>query len=250
MSFSATESRPLAGALYLVAGATSASGTAAARALDDAGATVLAAGTDAGRLEGRVPFAAGRYVADLADPDAVAGLARRIHEEHGRLDGLVHLVGGWRGGRGLAGQSDEDWEFLLTHVVTTLRNTSRAFYEDLADSARGRLVIVSASAVEHPTASGANYVAAKAAAEAWVRAVAAGFRAAQSGRRQDPVPQRSAAVVLAIKAFTDAAARAAEPEKSFAGFTDVEDFGRELVRVASGDADGLNGARIDLTAAR
>jgi NAD(P)-dependent dehydrogenase (short-subunit alcohol dehydrogenase family) len=230
----------------LVAGATSASGVAASQALHDAGARVLVAGTDAGRLAERLPFAAGRYVADLADPTSVAGLADRIHAEHGAIDGLIHLVGGWRGGKGLAGQSDEDWGFLLKNVVTTLRNTSRAFYEDLLASERGRLAIVSAAAVQSPTASGANYVAAKAAAEAWTSAVAAGFRAAQSGRKEEPEAQRAAAVVLVIKAFVDDAARAENPGKAFAGFTDVRDFGTAVAGLFGRDAAELNGARISL----
>ena len=59
--------------------------------------------------------------------------SRRAARPAGRL---VHLVGGWRGGRGLAGQSDADWEFLHRNIVATLRNTTRAFHEDLAASAR------------------------------------------------------------------------------------------------------------------
>ncbi|HXD29448.1 MAG TPA: SDR family NAD(P)-dependent oxidoreductase [Arthrobacter sp.] len=230
----------------LIAGATSASGVAAAQALHDAGARVLVAGTSAGRLAERLPFAAARYVADLADPGATTSLAERIHAEVGPLDGLIHLVGGWRGGKGLAGQSDEDYEFLHRNVVTTLRNTSRAFYADIAASPVGRLAVVSSTAVQRPTGSGANYVAAKAAAEAWTMATAAGLRAAQSGNRQDPVRQHSAAVVLVIKAFVDDAARTREPERGFDGFTDVDDFGRAVAGLFDADAAALNGTRMSL----
>ena len=237
---------PAAGATVLVAGATSASGVATARALHDAGATVLAAGTDAGRLDARLPFAHGRYAVDLSDPAAVAGLARRVRDEHGPLDGLVHLVGGWRGGGGLAGQSDADWEFLHRNIVATLRNTTRAFHEDLAASARGRLAIVSATAVDSPTASTANYASAKAAAETWTRAVAAAFRSAQSGSKADPAPQRSAAVVFVVKALVDDAARAADPGNPFPGYTDVAELAAAVVRLFGGDAAALNGARVPL----
>jgi len=249
---------PAVGATVLVAGATSASGVATARALHDAGATVLAAGTDAGRLQARLPFAQGRYAVDLADPDAVNGLAGRLREEHGPLDGLIHLVGGWRGGGGLAGQNDADWAFLHRNIVATLRNTTRAFHGDLAASARGRLAIVSATAVDSPTASTANYAAAKAAAETWTRAVAAAFRTAQSkgqapsgspgqpGKKADPEPQRSAAVVFVVKALVDDAARAADPGNPFAGYTDVADLAAAVVRLFGGDAATLNGARLPL----
>ncbi|GER23505.1 hypothetical protein NCCP1664_20000 [Zafaria cholistanensis] len=237
---------PAAGATVLVAGATSASGVATARALHAAGATVLAAATDPGRLEARLPFAHGRYAVDLADPEAVAGLAHRLHGDHGPLDGLVHLVGGWRGGGGLAGQNDADWAFLHRNLVATLRNTTRAFHADLAASTRGRLAIVSATAVDSPTASTANYAAAKAAAETWTRAVAAAFRAAQAGRKAAPEPQRSAAVVFVVKALVDDSARAADPGNPFTGHTDVADLADAVVRLFGGDAGTLNGARLPL----
>ena len=181
------------GRTVLIAGATSASGEAVAAALVAAGASVLAVGTreDAlERLEKTVPGVDTR-VCDLADRSAVAELAMRIHLKFGRIDGLVHLVGGWRGGGGIAGQTDEDWEF-LERAFTTLRNTTRVFYEDLVSSPAGRLAIVSATAVEHPLAGGANYAAAKAAADAWTRAVAQGFR------KEAP---NAAAAIFVVKAL-------------------------------------------------
>lgn len=114
-------------------------------------------------------------VCDLGDPAAVASLAERIHAEHGRIDGLIHLVGGWRGGGGLAGQTDEDWDFLHARVLTTLRNTTRVFIDDLHASDAGRLAIVSTTTLDKPMPGGANYAAAKAAAETWVKAIANGF---------------------------------------------------------------------------
>lgn len=167
----------VAGRTVLVAGATSAAGIEVCRNLAESGALVLAVGSDAGRLDAvtaQVPDAVG-LVCDLSRLDAVTALAGRIHDEHGRIDGLIHLVGGWRGGGGLAGQSDEDWDFLHRRVLTTLRNTTRAFDEDLRASPAGRLAIVSSVSVDDPSPGGANYAAAKAAAETWVRAMANGF---------------------------------------------------------------------------
>ena len=139
----------------------------------DAGARVVAVGSNLARLQrvlGVAPEAA-LYECDLTDFAAVAALAGAI----GPIDGLIHLVGGWRGGGGLAGQTDEDWDFLHSHVVTTLRNTTRAFNSDLLASSAGRLAIVSSVSVDRPSAGGANYAAAKSAAETWVRAVGQGF---------------------------------------------------------------------------
>jgi len=164
------------GRLVLLAGGTSASGRACALALVEAGARVVIVGSNADRLAASGASAPGAATeqCDLADPDAVAALRARVHDAHGPVDGVVHLVGGWRGGGGLAGQSDEDLAALL-RSFTALRNVSRTFDDDLRSSDAGRLAIVSSTAVARPLAGGANYAAVKAASEAWTRAAAQGY---------------------------------------------------------------------------
>ncbi|TFD73410.1 SDR family NAD(P)-dependent oxidoreductase [Cryobacterium fucosi] len=176
----------------LVAGATSTAGLAVVSALTRAGAGVIAVGSNAERLRAlrATAPAAVTYQCDLADFAAVTSLAAVVHAEHGPIDGLIHLVGGWRGGGGLAGQGDDDWDFLHRNIVTTLRNTTRAFNDDLLTSPAGRLAIVSSVSVDNPLAGGANYAAAKAAAETWTRAVGQGFRKAAGP---------AAAVVFVVK---------------------------------------------------
>lgn len=184
----------LAGRTVLIAGATSAAGLAVAAALSAAGARVIAVGSNADRLAGlreRVADAA-TYVCDLSDFAAVTALAAAVQDEHGPIDGLIHLVGGWRGGGGLAGQTDEDWAFLHSRVLTTLRNTTRAFNRHLLDSPAGRLAIVSSTSVDKPAPGGANYAAAKAAAETWTRAVGQGFAKADAG---------AAAVIFVVRSL-------------------------------------------------
>jgi NAD(P)-dependent dehydrogenase (short-subunit alcohol dehydrogenase family) len=174
----------VSGRTVLIAGATSASGLAAARALATAGARVVAVGRDADKLDGLrsldedVSSTGGPgirlEVCDLTDEPAVRALAERVNTTVGPVDGVLHLVGGWRGGGGLAGQSDEDYRF-LERSLTALRFVTRAFDADLRASSAGRLAIVSSTAVARPLAGGANYAAVKAASEAWTRAVAQGF---------------------------------------------------------------------------
>ncbi|HSL38629.1 MAG TPA: oxidoreductase, partial [Arthrobacter sp.] len=93
-------------------------------------------------------------------------------------------------------------------------------------------------------AGGASYAAAKAAAEAWTLAVADGFHCGQSGRKQDPTEQHSAAVVFVVKALVDAAMRAKSPDRSFPGFTDVEDLAAAAVGLFTSPAAELNGRRM------
>ena len=52
---------------------------------------------------------------DLLDADGDTRLGRRSSPRHdGRVDGLVHLVGGWRGGTPIEEAPLEDWDFLST----------------------------------------------------------------------------------------------------------------------------------------
>lgn len=183
----------VAGRTVLIAGATSASGHAVADALLKAGARVIAVGSNAERLAAMATDrpAIITETADLTDEAAVLELAMGVHSRVGRIDGLIHLVGGWRGGGGLAGQADADFR-TLEISFTALRHISRTFDDDIIASSAGRLAIVSSDAVLRPTAGGANYVAVKAASEAWTRAIAQGY--AKAG-------DRAAAIIYRVKSL-------------------------------------------------
>ena len=77
-----------------------------------------------------------------------AAPGRPWRDTAGRMDAVIHLVGGWRGAKGIADQSDDDWDFLERGAITTLRNVSRVFYDDLAASGTGRFAMVSSTAVD------------------------------------------------------------------------------------------------------
>jgi NAD(P)-dependent dehydrogenase (short-subunit alcohol dehydrogenase family) len=136
-------------------------------------------------------------VCDLTDEPDVTRLAQRVHDADGPVDGVLHLVGGWRGGGGLAGQSDADFRF-LEGSFTALRHISRAFDADLRASDAGRLAVVSSTAVARPLAGGANYAAVKAATEAWTRAAAQGFA---KDARDAERPMTAAAVIFRVKSL-------------------------------------------------
>ncbi|MFC6356131.1 SDR family NAD(P)-dependent oxidoreductase [Luethyella okanaganae] len=219
-----TGQHEVGGRTVLIAGASSAAGLTCASALLDSGARVIAVGSNAEHLataRARHPGLETEQC-DLADLTAVEALAARVHDRFGPVDGVIHLVGGWRGGGGLAGQSDEDWRFLESGFAT-LRNTTRVFDGDLLASAAGRLAMVSSTSVDNPLAGGANYAAAKAAAEAWTKAVGQGFRKAGAP---------AAAVIFVVKAL--------------AGLED--ELAASVVDLWSTDAARLNGSRIRLGA--
>ncbi|MFK3836189.1 SDR family NAD(P)-dependent oxidoreductase [Microbacterium sp. NPDC087868] len=208
----------------VLAGATSASGLAVTRALIAAGMRVVATGRSADRLQPLADAGARTDVADATSLDDMIALAERLASDGLAVDAVVPLVGGWRGGGGLAGQSDEDFTALLP-ALDAVRATSRAFDGALRASDAGRFAIVSSTAVARPLAGGANYAAVKAASEAWTRAVAQGFA---KTARDAGEPLRAASVVFRAKAL------------------DPESLAPRIVGLWDADAAELNDRVIDL----
>ncbi|WP_024820553.1 SDR family NAD(P)-dependent oxidoreductase [Arthrobacter sp. 31Y] len=235
----------------LVTGGSSASGIAVTRALGAAGHRVFTVGSDDVRIKAAASEAghgATPLLCNLTSLESVQELAATVNGLGVEgIDGVIHLVGGWRGAKGIEDQTDEDWEAMERSAVTTLRNVSRVFYSQLEASPHGRLAMVSSTTAAAPTAAAASYAAAKAAAEAWTLAVADGFSRAQSGNTGNPdapTEQHSAAVIFVVKALVDAAMRKAHPERRFPGFTDVEEVAAAAVGLFEQPAAALNGQRI------
>ncbi|MEW1638587.1 SDR family NAD(P)-dependent oxidoreductase [Streptomyces sp. NPDC093801] len=241
---------PLHGAVVAVAGAGGPAGRAALLRLAEAGATVVAADADAARLAESVDAA--RYAhggatvtgdtVDLLDLEATKAWAERTEKEFGRIDGLVHLVGGWRGSKTFTDVDLADWDLLEKLLVRTVQHTSLAFHDALARSGRGRYVLISQSGAHKPVANNAAYNAGKAAAEAWTLAMADSFR--KAGGEEGPV---AGAAILVIKALVHDAMRAERPNAKFAGFTDVKELAEAIAGVWERPASDVNGQRLWLT---
>ncbi|MGF0173514.1 SDR family NAD(P)-dependent oxidoreductase [Streptomyces sp. Marseille-Q5077] len=240
----------LSGAVIAVAGAGGPAGQAALLRLAEAGATVIGSDNDPERLAEAVDAASYAHggatvvgdTVDLLDREATRDWADRIEKDFGRVDGLVHLVGGWRGSETFIKTSLDDWDFLELLLIRTVQHTSLAFFEGLQRSELGRYVLISAAGASKPTAGNASYAAAKAAAEAWTLALADAFR--KAGGPEGPT---SAAAILVVKALVHDAMRADRPNAKFAGFTDVKDLADAVVGVWDKPAAEVNGNRLWLT---
>ncbi|GAA1513947.1 SDR family oxidoreductase [Sphaerisporangium rubeum] len=224
MSSVPSENRPR---VVVVAGAGGPTGQAVTGRLAARGDIVIGVGRHA---------ADGVEAVDLTDFAAVRDLAGRVEREHGHVDGVVHLVGGWRGSKTFAETDLADWDALHTQLIRTLQHVTLAFEPLLRAGGDGRFAIVSATAARRPTQGGAVYAAAKAAAEAWTLALADSLR--DTG---------SAATILVVKALVNDAMRAASPEKTFPGYTDVTALGDAVASLWDRPASEVNGERLDLT---
>ncbi len=240
----------LSGAVIAVAGAGGPAGRAALQGLAAAGAHVVGADADPDRLAESVEEArrttpgaeiTGDLV-DLLDPAATREWADRTEKRFGRVDGLVHLVGGWRGSAGFTETDLADWTVLNDLLIRTVQHTSLAFHDPLTRAPNGRFVLVSQSGAGKPTAGNAAYAAAKAAAEAWTLALADSFR--KAGGDDGPA---AAAAIIVIKALVHDEMRAQKPNAKFAGFTDVRDLAQSIADTWTRPAQEVNGNRLWLT---
>jgi NAD(P)-dependent dehydrogenase (short-subunit alcohol dehydrogenase family) len=160
---------------------------------------------------------------DLLDPDAARAWASSLTEKFGRIDALVHLVGGWRGGRTIDETPEEDWEFLSSLLIDTVRHASRAFLPGLRE-ASGRFLLVSSSQAQRPNATNAAYAAAKAAAETWTLAMA-----------RDLAEYGGTANILVVHAIGD------QPT-----FTPAADLAEAIAFALSESGGSMNGQRLSL----
>ncbi len=231
--------------MIAIAGVGGGLGPLVARQLAEAGATV--AGTDRDQelldsLPGELGIEPERWdgrAVDLLDEEATRGWCAALVERFGRVDGLIHLVGGWRGGEPLHQASLEGWDFLHGLLVRTVQHTTRSFHDQLAASEHGRFVLVSAKQAQAPTNTNAAYASAKAAAEAWTLAFADGFE-----------PGGATANIIVVEAILTPRMREQSPDEDFPTFTPAEDVAAATAFLCSDAAAKMNGQRLPLTMGR
>lgn len=231
----------LEGRVYAIAGIGGGLGPVVAERLAGAGAVVAGTDRDRGRLDelgeglGLPPERWDGRAVDLLDEGAARGWSAALLERFGRVDGVLHLVGGWRGGQPLHEAPLADWELLHELLIRTVQHTTRAFHDALLASPQGRFVLVSAKQAQKPSNANAAYAAAKAAAEAWTLALADGF--AGSG---------ATANIVVVDAILTARMRAESPEGDFSSFTPAEHIAEAIAFLCSDAAAETNGQRLTL----
>jgi len=104
-------------------------------------------------------------VIDLRDGNAVHAAAETVAAKFGGAHALIHLVGGWIGGKTLVEASAEDLDFMIDQHIWTTFHLFQSFVPQLVKNGWGRVMIVSASTVEDPPGKTGTYTAVKAAQE-------------------------------------------------------------------------------------
>jgi len=213
----------------LITGANGGLGTAVCREFLGSGATVIGV---ARAWKEPAPFST--ISADVSRADACESMVRQALE-HGPLDALVHLVGGFAGGSGLAETTDETWDSMMNINVRTAFCCMRAALKPMQAAARGRIVAVGARMAIEPSPNFAAYAVSKAALVALVKNVAA------EGKKFGV----TANAVLPSTIDTSAN-RASMPKADFSRWVKPESIAKLIVFLTSEAAPDTSGAAIPI----
>jgi len=166
---------------------------------------------------------------DLADAQAAEAWAGEVRGKFGRVDAVLHLVGGYIAGSSLSALRLEDWDGIQRMLIHTTLCVVRAFAEPLRE-AGGRFIAVTSPKAQAPTARSALYSMAKAGSDALVLALADELRG--SGATANLI------VVDSIGA--------PQPGK-YGKATPAEEIAAAMLFLCSDAAATINGARIPMT---
>jgi NAD(P)-dependent dehydrogenase (short-subunit alcohol dehydrogenase family) len=218
----------------VVTGATGGLGRAVVRAFMAEGAVVF------GTLEPSVsdPFSGPAFTAvtaDLLTSEGAEAAVRAVLGASGRIDVLIHLVGGFAGGQPVAETDDQTWRRMFDLNFHSGLYTIRAALPHMLKAGKGRIVAIGTRTAVEPAANLSAYGVSKAALVALVRTVAAEVR--HSGV--------TANVVLPSVIDTPAN-RAGNPGADFSKWVKPESIADLLVFLASDAAADVNGAVIPI----
>lgn len=218
----------LDGKIILVTGGTGSLGRGVLAELRSAGATLVSTA----HRPTSAPEGVELEIIDLSDSGACVALVERVVARHGRIDGLVCLVGGFAGGAFI--QTDHaTWQELLDLNLHTGVNIIRAALPGMREHGYGRIITVGSRPAVDPAPNTSAYAAAKAAVIATTRSLGRELRG-------------SGVVANCILPSTidTPQNREAMPKADPSRWVKPEQIGRVIAFLCSDDAGIINGAAI------
>jgi len=173
---------------------------------------------------------------DLIEESATRTWADSIISAFGRVDIVVHLVGGYKGGTSISDISTADWDSLRSSLVTTTLNVVRAFARPLSANGWGRFLAVTSPRAQTPTAKSALYAMAKSASDALVLALAAEL--AGTGA--------TANLIAADSIEPEAEHERVAPKKAYGKSTPAGEIAAAMLFLCSDEAATINGVRLPI----
>jgi NAD(P)-dependent dehydrogenase (short-subunit alcohol dehydrogenase family) len=157
--------------VVLITGAKGGLGTSVTREFLAAGALVV--GASRGIVDADFPnphFDA--IAADLSDAQAAKRVAEEVIRRFQKIDTLVHVMGGFAGGKPIAETDDATWELMMSVNLRSAVNILRAVIPHMRHAAMGRIIAIGSRNAAEPAANLSAYNASKAALVSLVRTAA------------------------------------------------------------------------------
>jgi len=173
---------------------------------------------------------------DLLDPAGARAVAAAAAARFGRVDVLLHLVGGWTGGKRLVETPASELEMMLNQHIWTSFNVIQAFVPLLVQNGWGRIIMISSPAAGRPAAKGGPYAAAKAGQEALLMALA-----------QELKGSGVTANLLQVRNIDVKAEKVSAPTPENSGWTTPDEMASAVLYLLSDAAGVVNGTRLMMT---
>jgi NAD(P)-dependent dehydrogenase (short-subunit alcohol dehydrogenase family) len=227
--------------VVLITGATGALGEATSRVFAEAGARLALtarSGDDLEALAESLDRPAGQLLVHPADatvPDAVAELVAQTVAQFGRVDVLLHIAGGYRGGKTIAETDLDDLTFMLSLNLTSAFLVCRAVLPHMTAQRWGRIVAVGSKSAVAPRRRSGAYAASKAGLIALVETIA------------DEVKGQGVTANVVLPSTIDTPDnRRFMPKADFSKWVPPEQIASAIRYLCSDQAASINGARIPI----
>ncbi len=162
----------LDGKVVIITGASGGLGTMVTKAFLDAGARVIGVDRSARSRNADHPSLS-HFAVALESAEGVRMLVADVLNLHGRIDAVVHLVGGFAGGQRVEETADETWEQMIAMNLRPAWILSRAVLPVMREAGRGSIVAIGTAAALSPVAGMGAYGASKAALISLIQTIAA-----------------------------------------------------------------------------
>jgi NAD(P)-dependent dehydrogenase (short-subunit alcohol dehydrogenase family) len=225
----------------VITGATGGLGSVVTRFLGERGANVALLDRDPDKLASltkSLGLTESRFLArtvDLLDQSGTKSAAEAVAARFSRIDILLHLVGGWTGGKTILEAPIDDLTFMLNQHVWTSLYVTQAFVPYLVGNGWGRIIMVTSPFAARPNAKGGPYAISKSGQEALMLTLS-----------QELKGTGVTANLLQAKTIDIKREKISAPSSENASWTTPEELVSAILYLLSDEASTVNGAKIPL----
>jgi NAD(P)-dependent dehydrogenase (short-subunit alcohol dehydrogenase family) len=170
---------------------------------------------------------------DLLSGEDVQKASQTITERFGKVDFLLHLVGGWTGGKTLLETEPGEIAFMLNQHLWTTYHVTRAFIPSISKSNQGRIICISSPYASQPSARGGAYAIGKSAQEALILSLS-----------RELLDTNVTANLLLVKTIDTKGTKILSPSTENASWTTPSEIYAAILFLLSEDSRVITGAKI------